>query len=580
MGRRFLFLGVLLCAGCQWILGIHPVPTPEVEGVDAGTPIDATGVDVGTPVDATAGDVLAPLDAGPDATEAGTVDATFTDAFVDSAAVPTASVEGRVFLDNPAVPIPGTAVRLLEEASGTEVVVGTALTDANGVYAFVDVAPGSYRVAFAPSLDPSVPSPTYTTTPAQPFAVDAATVTVNATCPASSPSSCVVGPDVLDPFHQLVIVDPSVTNPALNAEASNAVDGHLSFRHVVEVLAGCPGGPGNTPCVSAFIKGWIDELGTPQGVDNGSGTTYGVARRETSFLVWPADAYFPSQLDLAQTPFQLLAVVNRTDLGSNGPGQVRLIYGYVPNQFSVELDFALPPTADLPDRAAWVRAFHDLPDGGLDAGVAISDGATCGFACRVTSLVDRFVDPANFIALRTNDFTLAPPGVPPPWAWRRFTLSVATGQNAFMTAPTPETPDDTLQDSGTVAAFLIDNAAEVRNGLVALPRVFVGGEAFAVTKLSWGFPSVDAPTLRSFSGRTCNGCHVFVADDPNNPLSQGPWFHVDPTKDADSTGENLLSGYVAQIEVPRRAIFMRRWLACDGSAAACPAPVDIELTQF
>ena len=118
------------------------------------------------------------------------------------------------------------------------------------------------------------------------------------------------------------------------------------------------------------------------------------------------------------------------------------------------------------------------------------------------------------------------------------------------------------------------------DGFVSLPLSFTGGEAFALVQTSWSFPSVDSATLQSFSGRTCNGCHVFVPTDPAQPTGTGPFFHVSPTTAPDATGQNLLSPFVKSIEIPRRASFMTNWLTCNAGSAPCGSGVDVALTQF
>jgi hypothetical protein len=209
-----------------------------------------------------------------------------------------------------------------------------------------------------------------------------------------------------------------------------------------------------------------------------------------------------------------------------------------------------------------------------------STNPRCVYNHNLQSLTDQFITTAQLFDLRTNDFFLAPAGTPPPWAFRQFVLNIITGQNQIVTAPTDETPDISLNGSANVGAFLAANAAPIRDGFVSLPLSFTGGEAFSLVQQSWSFPSVDSTTLQSFSGRTCNGCHIFVPTDPANPSSTGPFFHVNPTATPDATGQNLLSPFVKSIEIPRRESFMTNLLACNFGSAPCANGVDVALTQF
>jgi hypothetical protein len=203
----------------------------------------------------------------------------------------------------------------------------------------------------------------------------------------------------------------------------------------------------------------------------------------------------------------------------------------------------------------------------------------CVYNHNLQTLTDPFIAAAQLVDFRTSDFFLAPPGTPPPWAWRQFVLQIASGQNQLVTAPTPEVPDFTLNGSAAIGAFLAANAPPIRDGFVSLPLSFTGGEAFDFVP-PWNFPSVDATTLTSFSGRTCNGCHAFVSTDPANPTDPGPILHVSPTTVPDATAQNILSPFVTAIEVPRRESFMTNWLTCNFGSQPCGNGLDVALTQF
>jgi hypothetical protein len=489
------------------------------------------------------------------------------------------AIEGRLE-QLPGTGVTGTIVTL-KGPSGA--VVATTSTDADGAYQFPGLAPSTYSVSFAATA--SGAQPTYTTNGSSTITVAGNVTALDATCtPTTVP--CTAGAVVNDPFHQLVIVDPNVTNPANDPIASNASDGHFSFRYLLEQLSGCPNASTNTSCMSSFVNGWINQLGTQQTING-----FSVPPRITSLISqnWPklSDG---TTLDMSQAPFQLLAIVNRTDLHVTGQGEGRLVYGFVgpqsgpnpgPQTFTVIAEFLLPATGTLTSRKGWVNAFFGLPNAaGFQQVCAGSPNPKCVYNHNLQTLTDVFVTAAQLFDLRTSDFFLAPPGTPPPWAWRQFGLQIASGQNHLVTAPTAEVPDISLNGSATVGSFLAANAAQIRDGFVSLPASQIGGEVFDLVQNSWSFPSVDAPTLKSFSGRTCNGCHVFVPTDPANPNGSGPFFHVNPTTIPDSTGQNILSPFMTAIEIPRRASFTTNWLTCNFGSAPCGNGVEVALTQF
>lgn len=491
------------------------------------------------------------------------------------------AIEGRVE-QSPGSGVTGTIVTL-KGSSGS--VVATTSTDSNGAYEFTGLLPGTYAVGFAAT--PSGPQPTYTLGGSATITVAGNTTELDATCtPGAAP--CTAGVTITDPFHQLVVVDPNVTSAANDPIASNTADGHFSFRYLLEQLSGCPNASTNTSCVSSFVSDWIHQLGTQQTVNG-----FAVPARISSNLSdsWPklADGV---TFDMSQAPFQLLAIMNRTDLHATGQGEGRLVFGFVgpasapnldvgPQPFTVIAEFLLPATATLPNRKAWVNAFFALPTaGGFQQACAGSSNPMCVYNNNLQTLTDAFVTAGQLLDFRTSDFFLAPPGNPGPWAWRQFVLQPASGQNQLVTATTPEVPDNTLNGSAAIGAFLAANAPQIRDGFVSLPPSDIGGEAFDFVP-AWNFPTVDATTLTSFSGRTCNGCHVFVNTDPTNPMAaQGPFFHVSPTNTPDTTGQSILSAFVKDIEVPRRQSFMTNWLTCDFGAHPCGNGVEVALTQF
>jgi hypothetical protein len=516
---------------------------------------------------------------------AGQYVATFNVTAGTLAIAPAATVSGRV-TQAPGSGLSGTVVSLTGPSGST---MATAITDANGSYKFSNVAPAAYSLGFAVSPG-STGGPAYS--PASPaVSVLGGAVLQNATCTPTATSGCTVGPAVTDPFHQLFIVDPAVTDPTRNPAASNAADGHLSFRYVMEQLAGTCPGLSQAVCVSNFVLSWFAALGTD--VVNGFS---GAARNSNLLNHWPTLADGVT-LDMSKAPLQLLAVVNRTDLHRSGNGEARLIYGIkVPglqidgNLMTVIFEFALPSTPTSPNRLGWVNQFFSLPNNGSKSCqlscASAADPVGCAFACNVQLVTDQFIHPAQLIDLRTNEIFLSPgEGT---WAWRQFVLSQASGVNIVATSVNAESADFSLNNKDPLGSFLKANEADFETGFISLPIAIgsspVLGGISTDTIFNWSFSSfgVDEPARHAFSGRACNGCHNLeeasagAAGIPT--LNIDGFFHVTPLRVADATGQNLVSPFVTQIELPRRASFMSNQLAC-GSANNCAAGVDVNLMQ-
>lgn len=517
---------------------------------------------------------------------AGTYVATYNAAQNTLAVAPSGTVSGRV-TQAPGAGVAGTIVSLKGPSGAT---MATTATDANGSYKFSGIAPGTYSLGLA-TTTANVPQPSYAPASA-PVTVLGAAVVQNVACTAAANAPCTVGPTVNDPFHQLLIVDPAVTDPAQDARASNATDGHLSFRYVMETLAGTCPGLSQAVCTSNFVRSWMTALSTD--VVN----TFPQAGRNTANLVnffWPklADG---QTLDMAQAPFQLLAVVNRTDLHSTGQGEGRLVYGIkIPgfeptgNSMTVIFEFALPSTSTSPNRLGWVNQFFSLPNNGSKscqfACASAPNPVGCALACNVQALTDQFVQPSLLLDLRTNEQFLAPGDG--SWAWRQFLISTSGSVNQIVVSPVPETPDNSLNNANPLASFVKTNEGDIENGFISLPLAIgsspvLGSVAFEGTP-KWAFPSVglDEAGRHAFSGRTCNGCHFFEAASAQgagiSTLPLDGFFHISPLRNHDATGQNLVSPFLSQIEIPRRASFMSNQLGC--GSANCAAGVDVALMQ-
>jgi hypothetical protein len=453
------------------------------------------------------------------------------------------------------VPIAGVSVHLT--GSQTQ----TVISDAIGTYAF-QVPAGTYAVSASKpgaTLTPSSAQLTVTADKAQDFACDAA-------CGSGS-----LAP--ISPLKELVIVDPTVVS---DARASNATDGPWSFRFLMEQMTPAGMDPAD------FAGEWT------QGFTQTSMNGFAMSTRILGNLTnnWPKRA--DGKLDLSQAPFQLLAIVNRVDVHSNGNGEGRLVFGMtIPappplppsgNRFTVIFEYELPTTSQKPNRLAWVTAFHAL--GALPFGSsynaslqAVTDQFVRAGAVPVTS-----GNPTGSALgqLRTNEVVMNL-----PWTLREFHLYATAPNHVFLKPAGPvQSPDLSLNDNFDLAQFLTANRTNVLLARQLIPgslpngRALIGGESLESNdpsgQIKWLFEGMDESLRHAFAGQTCDGCH-------NGETAQLDTFYlISPIENAPpgSDGTARLSPFVTQVEIPRRASFMQTRLACPpGTACAMGAEV-------
>ena len=288
-----------------------------------------TTTDVLTATDASArdADASAPTDAG--------------------SSLPIGIIGGRITMsDNVGVRGAGVAgVRV----SLTGPAARAAISDANGAYAFPNLAPGAYALALAKDGATFTPggATVVVGNGADAGAADGG-ATTNVVASFTCVAPCGTGP-LIDPARELLIQNASVLT---DARASNASGGPWSFRYLIEQAA--------TTSPNQFAEIWIANL-------TASGRDMTHLRSQ-----WPTIAENTVTLpDLSRAPFQLLAIINGIDAHSAGQGEARLIYGIydVPGApsfnpqgrtFTVMFRYALPATTDLPSRQAWAGRFHEL----------------------------------------------------------------------------------------------------------------------------------------------------------------------------------------------------------------------------
>lgn len=446
------------------------------------------------------------------------------------------TIVGKVVTAND-VGTPGVSVELLGPTPGT------AVTDANGMVRF-EVPPGEH------SLRPQKAGARFTPRLAglQGDESDFTTFECTGSCNASTPVAT---------EKSLLITDPSVL---ADARASNAINGPWSFRFMLEQMA--------PPEVDAadFARAWMDEFTVPERVNG-----FQVEKREVAgvLALWPTTPQ--GKLDLARAPFQLLAIVNRTDLHATANGELRFVYGLVaPDGFgqlmSVIFEFGLPNRdaasgADL-SRLSWVERFQALGD--IDFGADYNTSLQ-GLTDRVTRRDSNPSRPGGSAInqVRSNEITMGN-----EWQLREFHLTGEGREVSLRLAPTAMTPDDVHGIPGTpendaIADHINDNAVLIRGGFAAVPSATIGGQS--TVSFSWTFSKpVDERARRSFGGQTCNGCHSVEAAG----LQLDGFYHISPISEGGPDGSDRVSDFIKQIELPRRTAFMQNQLSCSGSDCA------------
>ena len=358
-------------------------------------------------------------------------------------------------------------------------------------------------------------------------------------CSSSSESPAEVDPlascDVkVDPFKELMIVDESVMS---DARSRNATAGPWSFRYAFEQMV--PPGANAAQFVKDWLLTWVKD-GEFNGVTlDRPGESRAETMQEIILCPWmqrsPANKCSAScstcdkqDLDLAQAPFRLAAIVNRMDLrGQLKPtgkaGESRFVYSLTlgaaddpaskPAAMTIILEYV--PSASR-NASEWAAAWHGLSKfPSFDEPYkAELEKVTTAFAKHGTA--PERANSSSLSQLRTNESVLN-------WVWqlREFRIDDATGQIRLNT--TANTPTEALNNSAALGGWVAKNAEAIRSGQYEVPTSFLGGSSDSFI-FRWTLPGVDEPTRTAFVAGTCNGCHS--QDNANRNVA----FHVSPFK--------------------------------------------------
>jgi Concanavalin A-like lectin/glucanases superfamily len=320
----------------------------------------------------------------------------------------------------------------------------------------------------------------------------------------------------------LSVVDDPVRT-VFDGASSDPRNGAWTFKRLMENMAP------SAADAPAMVEAVMTSFTTPQTV-NGFTVQARPGMQAQILSSWPRTP--DGQLDLAQPPLQLQAIVNRFDLRNlaNGDaGEGRFVFafvapGNVPLQATLIMEYKLPAATDQ-DVLDWANSFHAL--GALAAGE--------DYNAALQAITDRFTgrgarpshqNGSAINAVRTNEIAFAGNGL---WEMRQFGLATATGRLAPVTVDL--TPDRSFDGGATLASYINANQAEIIAETHTVPAVFNGQpfEAGAIFNdlSTWIVPGVDPSARHHFALNTCNGCHsaqetntIFLQISPRFPGSE------------------------------------------------------------
>lgn len=298
-----------------------------------------------------------------------------------------------------------------------------------------------------------------------------------------------------------------------STQGKGTAGGRWTFGYIMRKLAGSQN-------VSTFVKNWVNTWATDTTVNG-----FAVPKRANVAAIlntWPKLS--DGSLDVDKAPFRLTAIVNRLDLASfsstctnsygcsgQSSGEGRLVFNYYDpsacsslKSFNVIFEFKLPAKFSsnvATNTKSWASYWNTL---------SAFPSMTSDYLVALQGITDSFISASNLGQVRTNEFLNS------PWELREFKLS-STTNGTLKLMSTALTPDDTLNNSGTLVSFINDNVAGILEGTVSPNAAWFGGRssgnntpagAWLATR-SADLTAPDALEARHvFALSTCNGCHT------------------------------------------------------------------------
>jgi hypothetical protein len=348
---------------------------------------------------------------------------------------------------------------------------------------------------------------------------------------------------------ELMITDLSVVNDA----RANGADGPWSFGGLMAAMAPKP------EDTSRFVKSWLATWRTTSSI-NGFPLEARPDIDKVIIAPWMqrdgAKSFETWQVNLANAPFRLLAIVYRPDLGIITPddkiadaGEGRLVFTALdlrdgrsvdaanPLPFTVIFEYGLKAN----DRAgvkAWAEKWHAL--GALPFGA--------DFNAHLQAVTDAFSgrgsDPAKpngnaLDQLRSDEAALAY-----PWQLREFRIDAS---GALVSAEVKNTPDRSVLDhADELSAFIRAHPDD------DIPSKFVGGKAdIDSSTFEWPAMELNNNNFRhNFAMKTCNGCHGAETGAKQDAGAETFRQIGGRTKNAEATLSDFLTGTPAMLQDP------------------------------
>ncbi len=373
-------------------------------------------------------------------------------------------------------------------------------------------------------------------------------------------------PSTTNYARSLVITDPGVLrdttrtwDPCTRAGNPN---GAWTFNFLMTEMAN-PTLTGINP--ATFTEQWLKHW-TFNPTVNGWSVPARTAITTKLLNPWPKVG---TALDLAQSPFKLVAIVNRPDLanarggayGGGEAGELRFVFAAVERTstscyttpFLVILEYGVPVSGCQAVKN-WSRAWQQLS--------LYTPGPSSLYNARLQSLTDSVVkrnmaprkpNGSAINQVRTNEEWLAS-----PWELREFRLfSNNHGLNAenfrigampghLMAHTTAQAPHDVHNNTALLSNYISSACAPLAASAHTVPlnfptatNDFLGAfPRMPTTNTFWSAPTLCSPQARfGLSFNTCNGCHTretysrFWHIDQNSnrsPFLSGPITVTDP----------------------------------------------------
>ncbi|QQR41662.1 hypothetical protein JKA73_21145 [Myxococcus xanthus] len=327
------------------------------------------------------------------------------------------------------------------------------------------------------------------------------------------------------PENSLIITHPNVVNdptrtydPCTNAGNPNGV---WTFNHLMREMASSYVSPAN------LTEHWLRQWTVNQNI-NGWTVPARPAMTARILTPWPRSS---GALELARSPFKLVAIVNRLDLGASaGPsayasgnaGELRFVFAAVDRSsgtcgvrpFLVIFEYGVPH-ASCDAVRTWAQGWLNLSAPSMILGSSAYNAALTSLTQQVVvrNAAPRKPNGSAINQIRTNEEWLRY-----PWELREFHLmGSGPSVNRLQGQPTVLTPGDSHNNTTVLRDFINANTPAILANSYTVPPTYPTSS----TPFLGAFPWISSPTdsywrasgisvndaRHVFSRNTCNGCH-------------------------------------------------------------------------